>query len=160
VIFVVSSYFCLFVSYLQYNLRSKASTSQIKPHIYFILDIAGRFRISCNLLTDYMSNISTPTQKEQYISRFSCLFRLYLTILRLPCNHNHCTLLQYITLCYFSFCHISNFLYVKELHPHTQETRQTCGGQTCPLSCVMLNLSINYLDTKVRIIFNIRKKFT
>lgn len=49
---------------------------------------------------------------------------------------------------------------VKELHPRTQETRQTCGGQTCPLSCVMLNLSINFRGTKVYIIFHINKYFS
>lgn len=124
------------------NLRSKASTSQIKPHLYFILDISGCLHISGNLLTDYISNISTPIQKEQYISRFSCLFCLYLTILRLPCNHNHCTLLHYITLCYFSFCHISNFSYFKELDKRTQEARQNCAGQTA-LTAPFIILSKN-----------------
>lgn len=97
------------------NLRSKASTSQINPHIYFILDISGCFHISGNLLSDYISNILLPHKRSNILAG-SPASSVY--ILQYCASHTitlRCTLLHYITICYLLFCHDSNFSYVKEL---------------------------------------------
>jgi hypothetical protein len=158
VIFDISSYSCLFVSYLQCNLCSKASTSQIKPHIYFILDIAGCFHISRNLLPNYMSTIFVTIRTDIYSSVFSTSSAIpYNTAPLLQSTALHLIILH--ALRYFSFCHNSNFSYVKELGKRTQELRQNCAGQTAltaPFTMLSKNrYSIKYHSAKIRIYFRI-----
>lgn len=110
---------------------------KIKPHLYFILDIAGRFRISCNLLIDYISTIFVTLQTDIYSSVFRTSSVYTLQYCACPIIIHHCALLHCITLRYFSFCQISNFRIVKELAKRTQRTEADMRRADCPDSSVL-----------------------
>lgn len=103
----------LYISKIYVYLTVFTSNTNLVYTLFWTLQ-AG-LHISCNLLTDYISNIFTTTQTDKYISSFIASSVYTLQYCACPTIIQYCALLYCITLRYFLFCHISNFSYFKEL---------------------------------------------